>query len=258
MALPRAGIPPAFGQLWLILDDFLANLQRVGNLDSQGVFTLDALKARIKLSRYRLSHPLLKLVQAAAVLKAGRIDFDLRPRGLGGVVLAPLPRNTSMEFLPQFLKDLNGPPGYRDLALGLASLSEQCHFLALDFWREGEGFSLALRAHEHQLTALKETGRHPAGLRITLEPLQPLSLPPDRVLLAPLPVTVNRGELNGPDRGPRAFCVLRHGVLLDPVSWDAERVVVVDDSLPTDLSEFRLQQGPQLSAAMERARASLG
>ncbi len=230
----------------------------MGQLESQGVFTLDALKARFKLSRYRLSHPLLKLVQAAVVLRAGQIDFDLRPRGLCGVVLAPLPRNTNMEFLPQFLKELDGPPGYRELALGLAALSEQCHFLALDFWREGKGLSLALRAGEHQLTALREMGRHPTGLRVTLEPFKPLSLPADRVMLAPLPVTLNRGELNGPDRGPSAFCVLRHGVLLEPVLWDLpQRVVVQDDSLPTDLSEFRLKEGPQLSAALERARAEL-
>ncbi|MCA9790778.1 MAG: hypothetical protein KC910_03255 [Candidatus Eremiobacteraeota bacterium] len=63
------------------LDDYLEHLRQYGQVESQGVFTLDLARALEKLTRFRLPTPscyLLKFVQAAVRAGAEAVRFDLR------------------------------------------------------------------------------------------------------------------------------------------------------------------------------------
>lgn len=163
------------------LDDYLSR-QQVGQVESEGVFTLDPAKAREKLRHFQLPAPdycLLKFVQAATawgasiVLVEGTRDsvrFDFLPDR----ELPPATRWPTLLDKPLEIED----PAELHLAVGLMAALQRYHHISWSYTLEGERHSVSISPEEmrcgveptHEFEAcLFLKGRSPPELELIRE-----------------------------------------------------------------------------------------
>ncbi len=133
------------------LEEYL-NRQQVGAVESEGVFTLDPVKAREKLRQFQLPQPdycLLKFVQAAVAWGAtiifveqlkGLVRFDFLP----SQELPPAPRWATFLDKPLEAEDR----GARHLTVGLMAALGRFHSLGWSYVLNGERHSLLITPEE--------------------------------------------------------------------------------------------------------------
>lgn len=135
----------------LTLESILEDLQRQGQKDSSGRFTLDPDQALPKLKQYRLPDPhayVLKFLQAA--VRGGASSFDLRS-GTGSVVVQMTGVRFPIERLPHVFLELLAESGSKDpalehLAVGLhSSLGTRAQAIRLQYWDGQRGVKIEWR-----------------------------------------------------------------------------------------------------------------
>lgn len=157
----------------LTLESILEDLQRQGEKDSSGRFTLDASQALPKLKRFRLPDPhayILKLLQAA--VRGGANAFHLHS-GSGQVMVAmegvrlPLDRLRTI-FLELLEETRSGDAALEHLAVGLhSSLGTRAQCITLAYWNGERGLNLRWRESGQVVQEWKSSG--PPVCRIVLE-----------------------------------------------------------------------------------------
>ncbi|MBX3170071.1 MAG: hypothetical protein KF760_21885 [Candidatus Eremiobacteraeota bacterium] len=162
-----------FGVGELTLESILEDLQRQGEKDSSGRFTLDPSQALPKLKRFRLPDPhayILKLLQAA--VRGGAGAFHLQS-GTGQVqvsmqgVALPLDRLPTI-FLELLEETRSGDPALEHLAVGLhSSLGTRAQSISLAYWNGQRGLRMQWRVSGQTVEEWKFDG--PPVCRVVLE-----------------------------------------------------------------------------------------
>lgn len=157
----------------LTLEGILEDLQRQGEKDSSGRFTLDPSQALPKLKRFRLPDPhayVLKLLQAA--VRGGAGAFHLQS-GTGQVqvsmqgVVLPLDRLPTI-FLELLDETRSGDPALEHLAVGLhSSLGTRARSISLAYWNGQRGLRMQWRVSGQTVEEWKSAG--PPVCQVTLE-----------------------------------------------------------------------------------------
>lgn len=157
----------------LTLESILEDLQRQGEKDSSGRFTLDASQALPKLKRFRLPDPhayILKLLQAA--VRGGADAFHLQSGtervqvSMPGVIL-PLDRLPAI-FLELLEETSSRDAAMEHMAVGLhSSLGTRAESISLAYWNGQSGLRMQWRSSGQTVEDWKYQG--PPVCRVVLE-----------------------------------------------------------------------------------------
>jgi hypothetical protein len=157
----------------LTLESILEDLQRQGQKDSSGRFSLDPSQALPKLKQYRLPDPhayVLKLLQAA--VRGGASTFDLHS-GTGRVAVQMSGIRLPIERLPHVFLELlaessSGNPALEHLAVGLhSSLGTRAQAIRLHYWDGQRGVKIEWRVDGQSVKDWASCG--PPLCRVELE-----------------------------------------------------------------------------------------
>ncbi|MBI3924551.1 MAG: tetratricopeptide repeat protein [Armatimonadetes bacterium] len=151
----------------------LEEFRQGGILDSSGRFSLDPLKARQKMERYRLAEPslyVLSLVASAVaggagsiLVKTSRKEFDIRHDG------SPPDRETLEELFSKVLLAGNQSLTQFELAVGLnGALAQQPEEIVVESRDETGGHRLKLSASRHLVEPLEESEEPRREVRIQI------------------------------------------------------------------------------------------
>ena len=157
----------------LTLESILEDLQRQGEKDSSGKFTLDPSQALPKLKLFRLPDPhayILKLLQAAVCGGAGAFHLH---SGTGQVQISMQGVRLPFDRLPTIFLELleetrSGDPALEHLAVGLhSSLGTRAQSIALAYWDGRRGQRMQWRVSGQTLEEWRHHG--PPVCRVLLE-----------------------------------------------------------------------------------------
>ncbi len=157
----------------LTLESILEDLQRQGERDSSGRFTIDPSQALPKLKLFRLPDPhayILKLLQAAVRGGAGAFHLQSGTEqvqvSMPGVIL-PLDRLPTI-FLELLEETRSGDPALQHLAVGLhSSLGTRAQSITLAYWDGQRGLRMQWRVSGQTVEEWKFQG--PPVCRVVLE-----------------------------------------------------------------------------------------
>ncbi len=248
------------------VDSFLEGLQRDGDFESIGRFTLDPAKAREKLQKFQLVEPHaypVHLVAAAVASGASRIDLqldadDLRLDCDGRPFLAEEMENLfaslfSSEYHPGLIR-------LQELAIGLnAALVARPRSIDVESWSDTGGIHLRLSPDRERLERVRPGPssdmstrihvRQRLGLKTVLRFLSKRTAPEEtairqRCRLCPVQLRLNGELLSGPLALPPCLVLTRlrggsHELVLEP----PEAAVRLEEEAPGDYSAW-LALGP--------------
>ena len=117
------------------IDDLLSSFQEIGQLDSQGVFTLSGKRAAGKLARHLLGEPtdwILKVVQAACHAQASELRLTQTHKATHISFTVPFALDTRAFEMSLTQAQPASQPGLEDLTMGLraVALSQERNWVA--------------------------------------------------------------------------------------------------------------------------------